>query len=291
MKRFTLKRNNKSKYNSKKSKSLNVNRAKKGGGGNINIGKTRELYFGARQIDEDHTHRFVIQKESKKGNIETDYQDCKCPIEDYGKNCAKDSDDCNEINLNCECSTKKSSKKKIVQEAWNPNYNDPEDSDSDSDDENVEFTETSGYSYSPEESEDSLREELDDLKKELNRVEGELQACYQTGRNNKECLDLDNESESISKRKKELELELESTRGGGSKHTKKSKLSKLKSLIKDYERVIKKYRNKIIKFNSTTKDKSSKKSTKDSKDKSSNKSKKLSVKKSKSKSKTKSKAT
>lgn len=289
MKRFTLKRNKKSKYNSRKSKSLNVNRAKKGG--NINIGKTRELYFGARQIDEDHTHRFVIQKESKKGNIEREYQNCECPIKNYGENCVNNSDDCNEINLKCDCSTKKSSKKKIVQEAWNPNYTDPEDSDSDSDDENVEFTETSGDSYSPEESEDRLREELDDLKKELNRVEGELKACYQTGRSNKECLDLENESESISKRKKELELELESTRGGGSKNTKKSKLSKLKSLIKDCERVIKKYRNKIIKFNSTTKDKSSKKSTKDSKDKSSNKSKKLSVKKSKSKTKSKAKST
>jgi hypothetical protein len=285
MKRFTLKRNKKSKYNSKKSKSLNVNRAKKGG--NINIGKTRELYFGARQIDEDHTHRFVIQKESKKGNIETDYQDCECPIEDYGANCANNSDDCNEINLNCECSTKKSSKKKIVQEAWNPNYNDPEDSDSDSDDENVEFTETSGDSYSPEESEDSLREELDDLKKKLEETQDYYEICRNEGNATaKDCEGILKEINKLKMRRNDVESRI----GGGSKNTKKSKLSKLKSLIKDYERVIKKYRNKIIKFNSTTKDKSSKKSTKDSNDKSSNKSKKLSVKKSKSKSKSKSKA-
>ena len=196
----------------------------------------------------------VLQNYKSDNKLNDQYWNCGCKGADEG---VVDEDD--DIDLNCFCDVldvKEDGDPTV--ERWTIDDNDEDDEPSDSE-------------YGPYESEDRLREKLESSKKELNRVDRELDACYETAHNNKECAGFEKEYDSIKERKEELELELESTRGGGVKNTKKSKLSKLKSLIKDYERVIKKYSNKLIKF----------KSKDVSKDKSLNKSKKLSKKKSK----------
>jgi hypothetical protein len=205
----------------------------------------------------------VLQNYKSDNKLDDKYWDCGCKTSDKG---AVDED--GDIDLDCFCDVLGEMKDgEPAVERWAIDNNDEDDELSDSEDENDDYDDFVSMPSEIDAETENEEEKLENLKKELDDLEEEWERCQESGFGDpKFC----------SKVKRDLEARKRQMKGGGVKNTKKSKLSKLKSLIKDYERVIKKYSNKLIKFKSkeVSKDKSSKKSKKVSKGKSLKKSKK-----------------
>ena len=232
---------------------------------NRNENITRRIAVGAE--DKPGGMDLVLQNYKSDNKLDDKYWNCGCKTSDEG---AVDED--GDIDLNCFCDVLEVMKDGDPPvERWGIDDNDEDDELSDSEDDNNDYDDFDSMPSEIDEETENEEDKLENLKKELDDLEKEwFGNCKQYG------IESSPDCKSVKKQLDAKEREIREMRGGGIKNTKKSKLSKLKSLIKDYERVIKKYSNKLIKLKSeeVSKDKSSKKSKKVSKGKSLKKSKK-----------------
>ena len=223
---------------------------------NNSEGIKRKIAAAIEHQTDDDGMNLVLQNYVTKDNLSNNYWSCGCE---------KDINDDGDIDLGCECDLENDGKPPVQE--WYIEDREQDDEPSDSEDENDDYDDFVSMPSEIDEEIENEEDKLENLKKELDDLEEEWERCQESGFGDpKFC----------SKVKRDLEARKRQMKGGGVKNTKKSKLSKLKSLIKDYERVIKKDSNKLIKFKSkeVSKDKSSKKSKKVSKGKSLKKSKK-----------------
>lgn len=243
----------KMKYKETKSSSSKSRKMKKGKKGGDSF--TQEMAFGLKYQDEDDPNvgtDLILQSYDSKGKLTKKRWDCGC---------ANTSTPNGDLNMECDCDV-------ISNGLYNKSYGkwDVGEREVRQDDEVMDESKEASdeLDYDEEFEYENEEEKLDNLKKDLNDLEEEWYGnCKQYG------IESSPDCKSVKKQLDAKEREISEMRGGGSKKNRKSKLSKLKSLIKDYERVIKRYSKKLLKFKSASKNKSL------------NKSKKLSIKKSK----------